>query len=154
VLLAGLLEAELCAQVNAEGVHVDPRMMQMLYRLKGAEGIILTSDLHPAGGLPPGTYTVEGYEVETDGEIMRMPDGTFVGSALALDQGVRTVVNRVGVPLTEAVRMASHNPARELGLEDRKGRIAPGYDADLAVMNGDLEVEMTLVGGRVVYRAE
>ena len=85
---------------------------------------------------------------------MRMPDGTFVGSALALDQGVRTVVNSVGVPLTEAVRMASHNPARELGLEDRKGRIAPGYDADLAVMNGDLEVEMTLVGGRVVYRAE
>ena len=151
ILLAALREPELSAQLNAEGVHVHPIFMRMLYRLKGARGVIVTSDLHPGAGLAPGTHTAAGFTVETDGEIVRYTDGTIVGSALPLDQSVRTMVQQVGVPLTEAARMASLNPARSLGLAHRKGKIAPGYDADLAVMDEDLQVKMTVAGGQVVY---
>ena len=151
ILLAALREPELSAQLNAEGIHVHPLFMRLLYRLKGAEGIILTSDLHPGCGLPPGTHTVGDLTVETDGEIIRYPNGTIVGSALPLDQSVRTMVHQVGVPLTEAARMASLNPARCIGIGDRKGRIAPGYDADLVVMDRDLSVVMTVAEGRPVY---
>lgn len=152
-LLAALLEPGLRLQLNAEGVHVHPLVMRMLYRLKGAEGLILTSDLHPAAGLEPGTYTWEGVEMATDGRVVRFPDGTMVGSARPLDHSLRTVVREVGVPLPEAVRMATVNPARAVGLGDRKGRIAPGRDADLAVLDGELRVRMTVAGGRVVYEA-
>ena len=151
VLLAALREPELSAQLNGEGGHVHPLVMQMICRMKGTEGVILTSDLHPGAGLAAGTHTVCDLEVETDGEIVRYPDGTIVGSALPLDQSVRTMVQQVGVSLIDAARMASYNAAQRVGLGDRKGRVAPDYDADLAVMGKDLRVVMTVSAGEVVY---
>ncbi|MEF8788343.1 MAG: N-acetylglucosamine-6-phosphate deacetylase [Planctomycetota bacterium] len=154
ILLAALLEPDIRVQINADGGHVHPRGMQMAYRLKGPQGIIITSDLHPAGGLPPGTHEWEGEKVENDGCLVRTADGTVAGSALPLDQGLRTMVREVGASLAEAARMASLNPAQELGLSDRKGRVAEGYDADLAVLDENLQVTATIADGRIVYRRD
>jgi len=150
-LLAALLQDELVAQVNGEGRHVHPLFMRMLYRLKGAEGIILTSDLTAEAGLPEGRYEREGRRIYSTDGIARLQDGTIVGSTQSLDEGIRVLVNEAGVPLADAVRMASLNPARALGLDHRKGAIAPGKDADLVVMDSNLQVMMTVADGRVVY---
>ncbi len=126
-------------QVNAEGGHVHPLMMQMLYRLKGAGGMVLTSDAGRQAGLTGGDEGTDALNIRADGVI--------AGSTVMLDSAVRVMVNRVGVPLEEAVRMASLNPAALLGLDDRKGAIAPGRDADLVVMDDNLRVEMVMSGG-------
>lgn len=143
VLLACVLHDELMVQVNAEGGHVHPLMMQMLYRLKGAGGMVLTSDAGRQAGLTGGDEGTDALNIRADGVI--------AGSTVMLDSAVRVMVNRVGVPLEEAVRMASLNPAVLLGLDDRKGAIAPGRDADLVVMDDNLRVEMVISGGEAVY---
>ena len=154
ILLAALLEPDIRVQINAEGAHVHPLGMRMAYRLKGAHGIILTSDLHPAAGLPPGTHEIEGCQVDNDGNLVRLADGTVAGSACPVDAGLRTMVNEVGVSIPEAARMASLNPAQELGMDNRKGRVAQGYDADLAVVDHNLQVAATIADGQVVYRRD
>ncbi len=143
ILLAALLEPDIRVQLNGEGGHVHPLGMRLTYRLKGAQGIILASDMHPAAGLGPGTYDSKDGRVESDGVLIRTADGTVAGSALPLDESLRTMVHDVGASLPDAARMATLNAAQELGLADRKGRVAEGYDADLAVLDG-----------QVVYRRE
>ena len=152
-LLATLLQQELVAQVNADGRHVHPLFMNMLYRLKGAEGVISTSDMTAEAGLPEGTYQREGRQIRSAEGIARLQDGTIVGSTRSLDEAIRVLVREAGVPLTDAARMASLNPARALRLDDRKGTIAPGKDADLVVMDSGLRVTMTISGGRIVYES-
>jgi len=145
ILLASLLRPEIIAQVNAEGGHVHPLVMGMVYELKGSDGIVLTSDIRSTAGLEE---TGEGRDA------LDVREGTIVGSKAALDSSVRVMVREVGVPMPDAVQMASLNPAKLLGVDDRKGSIVANKDADLAVMNDDLEVKMLIQGGEVVYDAE
>jgi len=151
VLLAAMLCHELPVQLNAEGVHVHPLVMRMLYRLKGPAGIVLGSDSTRGAGLPDGTYEHGRRRLEVKGPIARFEDGTIVGATTSLDHALRVMVGKVGVPLTEAARMASLNPARVLGLDHRKGVIAPGKDADLVIMDQELRVKKTIMMGRLVY---
>ena len=146
VLLASLMRPEIIAQLNAEGGHVHPLVMSMAYQLKGPAGLVLTSDIRSTAGLG------ESGEGSTDALDVR--EGTIVGSKAALDSSVRVMVREVDVTLPDAVQMASLNPAMLLGVNDRKGSIAAGKDADLAVMDEDLEVTMLIQGGEIVYESE
>jgi len=83
---------------------------------------------------------------------VRLKDETLAGSVLTMDKAVKNMVNKVGISLPKAIQMASFNPAKSIGIDDKKGSLKPGKDADIVILNKNLETELTVVAGKVVYR--
>ncbi|CAN5692840.1 N-acetylglucosamine-6-phosphate deacetylase [soil metagenome] len=151
--VAGLLEfalseQEIACELIADGHHVSPTLMRMLYRAKGRDGVCLVTDATAGAGLPEGTeFRLAGKDcVVANGACWLADRSALAGSAARMIDLVRVMVRNVGVPLAEAVAMASLNPARALGAA-RKGRIEAGTDADLVVLSPELEVLRTFVDG-------
>ncbi|KPJ50580.1 MAG: hypothetical protein AMJ38_01610 [Dehalococcoidia bacterium DG_22] len=143
---------QVAAELIADGVHVHPGAMALLLRAKGPQRTILVTDGVAPAGLGPGTYSLFGRQVEVKGGVATLADGTLAGSVSTMDRMVRNLVRLDLASLQEALRMASLNPAAALGLEGGKGRIAPGFDADLVALDEGLEVAMTFVGGELAFR--
>src|SRR4051812_5502534 len=157
---AGLLEfalsePDIMCELIADGHHVAPTLMKMLYRAKGPRGICLVTDATAGAGLPTGTeFALSGRGcVVGDGVCLLSDRSALAGSASRMIDLVRVLVNEVGVPLHEAVGMATANPARSLGLSD-KGRLKLGADADFVILSRDLEVRRTLIAGERVFKSE
>lgn len=155
---AGLLEfamsePEILCELIADGHHVAPTLMKMLYRAKGTRGICLVTDATAGAGLNEGArFSLGGLEcVVRDGVCLLADHSALAGSAARMIDLVRTMVREVGVPLNEAIEMGTGNPARALGIESTKGRLAPGADADLVVLSPELEVVRTFSQGKEIY---
>ncbi len=143
---------DITAELIADTVHVHPGAMKMLIRCLGSERVVLITDAMAAAGLSDGEYGVVGQEVTVKDGQARLADGTLAGSTSTLNRCVRNVHQQVGVPLLEAVKMASLNPARAMGFADRLGSLAVGKDASLTVIDEQVNVYLTMVGGRIVYQ--
>ncbi len=141
-------------ELIADGVAVHAAAMNMLLRLTGVCRTVLVSDGIALAGCGDGDFELGSEPVKVRDGAARMADGRLAGGVATMDVLVRNAVRWLRVSETEAVRMATLNPAAVAGVEGRKGRIAAGYDADLVVLSPELEVEMTLVGGRVVYERQ
>ena len=146
VLGAVLTDSSVTAEVIADGVHVDDPAIRLLLAAKGPQLVILVSDGTAATGMKDGSYRLGTFDVTVSGGVCRNREGKLAGSTLTLDRAVQNMV-RIGVPLIEAVRMATLNPARRVGIEQRKGVIAPGADADLVFLTPDLKVERVCARG-------
>ena len=136
--VAGLLEfamsePEILCELIADGHHVLPTLMKMLYRAKGADGICLVTDATAGAGLPNEShFSLGGRDcVVRDGVCLLADGSALAGSASRMIDLVRTMVEQVEVPLHQAVQMATENPARALGIDKTKGSLAIGADADL-----------------------
>ncbi len=152
ILAAVLLDDRVTCELIADLGHVAQPVVELVYRLKGENHIDLISDAFSAAGLPEGTYIhTDGRPIIVKDGLARLEDGTLMGSTSTILDGMRNLVRRCGVPLESAVRTVTANPARTLGLHDR-GCLAPGKRADLAVLDEQLTVCATYVGGREVYR--
>jgi N-acetylglucosamine-6-phosphate deacetylase len=154
---AGLLEfalsePDIICELIADGHHVSPTLMKMLYRAKGPAGICLVTDATAGTGLPPGReFSLAGRScVVGDGVCLLADRSALAGSASRMIDLVRVMVDRVGVPLHEAVGMASANPARALG-SATKGKLEVGADADFVVISPKLEVVQTFAGGERIF---
>lgn len=152
VLGAALTDSRLSAEVIADGVHVHPAAVRLLVKAKGAGRVVLITDLLGVAGLPDGVYPYEGKEVVLKEGEARLQDGTLAGSVMTMEKAVANMRRFRAAPLNQCLRMASQNPARLIGLAERKGRLASGWDADLVGLDSDLNVRWTMVGGRIVYR--
>lgn len=146
-----------------DGEHVEPVAVKMAMRCKGPDGVCLITDANIGAGLPPGRFRSFGdaeLEIAYEGGPARYTSnhpnlpGGLTGSGLTMDHAVRNAVKWLDVDLCQAVRMASANPARVLGREDSIGRIQEGYNADLVLLDQQLNVMRTWVGGDCVYRRE
>ncbi|MCG5252391.1 N-acetylglucosamine-6-phosphate deacetylase [Brevibacillus agri] len=151
VVGAAMYHEHLSTELIADGIHVHPAVMRILYRVKTAKRLALVSDSMRAAALGEGTYDLGGQEVRVRENQAKLADGTLAGSILTLNRAVGNMVTLSGVPLPEAVEMASHTPASILGYGERKGRLAAGYDADIAVLDENFDVAMTFVAGKNVY---
>ena len=155
----GLIESamvldELCCEVIADGKHLPAPLLKLIYKTKGPDRIVLVTDAMRGAGMPDGDYILgsraQGQLVSVFDGIAHMPDGvSFAGSVATADRLVRVMVKEAGVPLHQAVRMITKNPAREIG-EAKKGEIAPGFDADLVLFDGDINVKSVFISGRRV----
>lgn len=152
VILGSLLHNELKIELIADTLHVHPAVMQLLLKLKGASGIILVSDSIRAGGMHEGEYEFADQKIYMKEKKAFLEDGTLAGSTLTLNTAVKNMVEAAGAKITEAVRMASLNGIKVLDLDHKKGILAVGKDADIAVLNKDYEVNLTLLNGKVVYQ--
>ena len=146
-----LSEPQISCELIADGHHVSPTLMKMLYRAKGPEGICLVTDATAGAGLPDGSrFSLFGNDCIVEGGVCLLADrSTLAGSAARMIDLVRTMVQQVDVPLHEAVAMATQNPARAIDGEN-KGRLAVGADADFAVLSPELEVARTFIAGEEI----
>jgi N-acetylglucosamine-6-phosphate deacetylase len=152
--LAAVFErADVTAQVIVDGVHIHPSMIRLAYGQLGTDRFITITDGIQAMGLPDGHYVYNGLDYEAKEGTARYHDGTLIGTALGLNQMSARLMKYTKCPLPTAIQAVTSNPARLLGLSDRKGALSPGYDADLVLFDDDLSVYTTLVGGRIVYQA-
>ena len=155
--IAGLLEfalsePQISCELIADGHHVSPTLMKMLYCAKGPGGICLVTDATAGAGLPDGSrFSLFGNDCIVQSGVCLLGDrSALAGSASPMIHLVRMMVNEVDVPLHEAVAMATQNPARAIGLEG-KGRLAVGADADLVIFSPELQVLGTFAGGENIW---
>jgi N-acetylglucosamine-6-phosphate deacetylase len=151
VVGAALVTDALTAEVIVDLVHVHPAGVEIAYRCKGPEGLMLVSDALRGTGLEAGTYELGGQTTTLDGTIARLADGTIAGSIITLEKAVANAHRHANIPLAEAVRMASTVPAATLGLAD-VGAIAPGFVADLAVFDAEFVCRGTMREGAWIHR--
>lgn len=154
VVGAALLHDELTTELIADGIHVSKEAIKILYKLKGKDKLTLVTDAMEAKWLPDGEYELGGQKVYVKGKEARLTNGTLAGSVLKMNEAVGNMHDFLDATLEDIIYMASVNPAKKLGVYDRKGSIEPGKDADLVVLNDNLEVIMTIVKGRICYCKE
>ncbi|MDQ2835759.1 MAG: N-acetylglucosamine-6-phosphate deacetylase [Acidobacteriota bacterium] len=139
-------EAGLFAEIICDGIHVDPVMVRLFYKAKGAENIILVTDGMSATGMPDGVYMLGGMEVEVrNGRCTS--HGVLAGSVLTLDRAVRNFVQFTGADIKVAVAAATRNPSRLMGLDESWGSLEVGRAANLTVLSPSAEVLQTFLGG-------
>lgn len=160
---AGVIESafiidEMDVEIIADGVHLPPPLLKLVYKIKGAERIALITDAMRAAGMPPGKSILgnihSGLPVIVEDDVAKLPDrSSFAGSVATADRLVRNMIFLADVPLTDAVRMMTSTPARILGVSDRKGSLAKGKDADMVIFDDKIKIETTIIKGKIVYAA-
>jgi N-acetylglucosamine-6-phosphate deacetylase len=146
VIGAVLTSPEITAELIADGVHVDETAMRVLLQAKGAAGVILISDGISATGMPDGQYVLGGLEITVSAGVCRNSEGKLAGSTLTLDRALRNIV-ALGAKLEDALRMLTYNPAKLLGIENKKGVLHANADADIILLSEDLQVTQVYTRG-------
>jgi N-acetylglucosamine-6-phosphate deacetylase len=151
--LAAIFErSDVTCQVITDGVHSHPSVVRLAYNALGPTRFVAITDGMQAMGLPDGRYVYNGIEYESKDGAARYSDGTLIGTSLGLNQILARLVRFTGCSLPTAIETATANAAEVLGLAKTKGSISPGKDADLVLLDNDMAVHTTIVGGRIVYR--
>jgi N-acetylglucosamine-6-phosphate deacetylase len=150
ILGAALSDERLTADIIADGIHVDPSVVKMFLACKGEERAILITDAISATGMGDGHYRLGGLDVTVKGDRCEH-EGRLAGSVLTLDRAVRNIVSFTGWKLQQSIKLATFNPARLLGISDRKGTLAPGADADLVVLTPQGDVVQTFLAGKQCF---
>jgi len=150
VLGAVLTDDRVNCEAICDYVHLNPVTIDILYKLKGAEHMIMVSDSVNAAGMEIDEFVAEGVvHVIKDG-VVRLLDGTIAGSAKTLLNGVQHLIKR-GIPIKDVAKMASYNPAKSIKMEKEVGSISIGKYADLVVLDNEYNVACTYINGRCVY---
>lgn len=157
VVEAGYYHDGITLEVIADGIHVPAPLLKLLYKVKGSEKLMLCTDSMRAAGMPEGESILgglkDGQKVIVEDGVAKLPDKTaFAGSVATADVCVRTYYRQGEVSLTEAVRMMTETPARELGIDNRKGSLVVGKDADIVIFDENINVKQTIINGNVVYK--
>ncbi len=151
---AVMVSPEIRCELIADNFHVHPAAMQILFAAKGTDGVILVTDaVHPAG-MPDGEYNFGEFTITVSDGMIRLPNGTIAGSTLTLNRAVYNFMQATGQPLEAVWKTSSLNAARSIHVSDRKGSLEVGKDADLVLVDEQINVYLTVVEGRVVYRHE
>jgi N-acetylglucosamine-6-phosphate deacetylase len=153
------LQDDVYTEAICDSIHLPAELLQLIYKVKGPDRMILVSDSMRGAGLPEGTECMLGAKdtgtlVVVEKGVAWMPDRqAFAGSVATYDRLIRTAVNYAGLPLTDVIKMATKTPAAVMKLQD-KGELKPGFDADVTLFDGDVQVQLTMVEGKVVYQRD
>jgi N-acetylglucosamine-6-phosphate deacetylase len=152
--LAAIFERpDISCQVITDGVHIHPSVVRLAFQAVGPGRFVTITDGMHAMGLPDGQYVYNNLQYESRDGTARYKDGTLIGTALGLNHMLARLMQFTRCPLPVAIGTATGNAAQVLDLSEKKGSIAPGKDADLVLLNDDLSVHATIVGGRMVYQS-
>jgi N-acetylglucosamine-6-phosphate deacetylase len=159
---AGAIESafiidEMNVEIIADGIHLPAPLLKLIYKIKGPDRIALITDAMRAAGMGPGESILgglkNGLRVIVEDGVAKLPDrSSFAGSIATADRLVWNMVKMADVPLIEAIRMITVTPAKIIGIADKKGALVAGKDADIVIFNEDIEIQATIIKGRVVYQ--
>jgi N-acetylglucosamine-6-phosphate deacetylase len=157
VVEAAYLMEEMTVEIIADGIHLPPPLLKLVYKIKGPDKIALITDAMRAAGMPPGESILgsrtNGLKVIVEDGVAKLPDrSAFAGSVATADRLVRNMVTLAEVPLCDAVRMMTSTPARIANMAHRKGSLLQGMDADIIIFDENVKVNMTMVEGRIVFK--
>ena len=143
-------------EIIADGIHLPAPLLKLVYKIKGADRIALITDAMRGAGMPEGESVLgnkdTGLKVIVEDGVAKMPDrSSFAGSVATTDRLVRNMINMAEVPVVEAVRMMTKTPATIMNVADRKGSLVEGMDADIVIFDEQVNIKMTMIGGKVVY---
>ncbi|MCC0648669.1 N-acetylglucosamine-6-phosphate deacetylase [Clostridioides sp. ZZV15-6598] len=151
-VVGAALTTDVYSELIADTIHINRDLFQFILNNKGRERLILITDSIEAGGLEDGNYALGGQKVIVKGNEARLENGALAGSVLSLNKMVLNFLNNTNLRVNEAINLASLNPATSLGINDKKGSLDIGKDADIAVFDDNLDCKMTLCLGEVVYK--
>ena len=149
---AGLMHPELKAELIVDGVHLHPHVVNASYQLKGVDNVIAITDAMRAKGLPDGEYDLGGQTVYKKGKECRIESGSLAGSVAEMDFVVRNLKEFTGCSMQDLVKMSSVNSAKQLSVYDRKGSLTAGKDADIVIVDNDINVQATICRGVLAYQ--
>lgn len=158
---AGVIESaylidDMTVEIIADGIHLPPPLLKLVYKIKGPEHTALITDAMRAAAMPEGPSILgslkDGLEVLVENGVAKLPDRTaFAGSIATTDKLVRNMISLAEISLSDAVRMMTSTPASILKIQDKKGTVEKGKDADLLIFDEQIEIYTTIINGKVVY---
>lgn len=146
---------DMTIEIIADGSHLPPELIRLIYKIKGPDKIILVTDSMRAAGMPEGEYYLgsseKGQKVIVEDNVAKMPDRkAFAGSVATTDLLVRVLYKDVKVPIEEAVKMITINPAKLMNIDNRKGSLIPGKEADVLVFDENIQIDRIIVAGNII----
>jgi N-acetylglucosamine-6-phosphate deacetylase len=148
---AALLREELYTEIIVDGIHVHPEMIQLAYKLKTSDRVILITDSIRAKCMKQGNYDLGGQSVTVTDNKAFLSDGTLAGSILEMKQAIQNFKEYTGCTIKDIIQITSTNPAKQLNVINRKGSIKPGKDADLILVDDHLDIHMTFCRGHLAF---
>ena len=152
----GYWQDGIALEIIADGIHVPSDLLHLILKIAGDSRVALVTDSMRAAGMPEGPSVLgglsDGQDVIVEDGVAKLPDrSAFAGSVATADRLVRTMVTMGGCSIPQAVKMITENPAKIMGISDRKGSIAPGKDADIVIFDDGVNIGKTIVNGNVIY---
>ena len=150
VVGAALASDNVSTEVIADTFHINPGLYSIIHKVKGDKMVLIT-DCTRAGGMPDGEYDLGGQPIFLKGIECRLADGTIAGSVLKLNNAVKNVLDHTDLPVYEAFKLASLNPAKAIRVDDRLGSLEEGKDANIIITDENINVIRTIKKGRTIY---
>lgn len=147
-----LVDDRVSVEIIADGFHLAEIILQMVCKIKPKDKVLLVTDAMMAAGLKDGEYSLAGQKVVVKDGKATLESGSLAGSTLTMDRAVKNIKEKAKLKIEEAVSMASYSPARLLGIEERKGTLEIGKDADITVFDQNLNIKMTIIEGNIIYK--
>lgn len=149
-VVGAIFDTDITTETISDGVHISYPSLRTAYKVKTTDKVLLITDAMMACGMPDGTYSLGGQPAISKNGAARLESGALAGSILTMDKAVQNVYHNTDLPLHEVVKMASYNGAKFIGVEDKKGKIALNFDADLLILDESLEVQHVYIAGKNV----
>ena len=150
-VVGATFDSDITTETISDGIHISYPSLRVAYKQKGTDKTLLVTDAMCACGMPDGTYALGGQPVIAKNGVARLENGALAGSILTLNKAIKNIYDNTDYPLYEIVKMASYNGAKYCRVNDRKGQIKENFDADLTIFDENIDVKMTIIGGKVVY---
>ncbi len=149
-VVGAVFDSEITTEMIADGIHIDYPALRIALKQKGTDKICLITDAMRGCTMPEGVYDLGGQTVYIKNGMAKLKNGVFAGTLLTLDEAIRQLKNHTDYPLYEIIKMATYNPAKHCGIDDHKGLIKEGYDADLVLFDESINIKYVIVGGKVI----
>ena len=150
-VVGATFESDITTETISDGIHISYPSLRIAYKQKGIDKTLLVTDAMCACGMPDGTYALGGQPVIVKNGAARLENGALAGSVLTLNKAVKNILDNSEYKLYEIIKMASYNGAKFCKVDDKKGQIKENFDADLVIFDENIDVKMTIVGGKIVY---
>ena len=148
--VGAIFDSNITTETISDGIHISFPSLRVAYKQKTTDKVLLVTDAMMACGMPDGKYSLGGQAVNVKDGAARLENGALAGSILTLDKAVYNVYKNTPYDLPEVIKMATYNGARHCKVEDHKGLIKEGYDADLVLFDEDINIKYVIVNGKLV----
>lgn len=153
-VVGAIFDSNITTETISDGIHISYPSLRISYNQKTTDKVLLVTDAMMACAMPDGMYALGGQDVVVKDGAARLLSGSLAGSVLTLDKAIKNVYKNVGIPLYDAVKMATFNGARHCKVDDRKGLIKEGYDADLVLFDDEINIKTVIISGKEVYSSK